>query len=787
MKFNFKKIASVIASTVMLSSTIALAAAANYPAPFVSNGVADVAVVYGAAQVGGTDLIAATDITVSLNNALVVAGTATTMTGGDSFKLEKTTNKFNLNEDLNDIYSTLDDEELSTVLASGVYWSDANEDFDYEQKIDLGSAALGFWQDNDFNDQVPYIGFKLASGDHILNYTLDFTDAVDCGDFGLVVDTTTTDDCETTDLSMLGRTYYIVKTESTANGVKLTLLDSANSATITDGETSALTVGGVSYDVGIVFVDSDEVILDVNGAQTNKLKEGDVFKVTGTEDLYIGVKSVLYNEKESGVSKVEISLGSGKIVLENKQEVEFNGEDVSDITDPEAIVKAYITNTTTELNKIVLEWNMNDDAWITTGTDLILPGFETIKLSMGGFIEPSTEVTSLENDGDDSIKLSTTVSDGDVDFNILYSNATEFIGLGKDSDSLLATNHSNVLSFDSDDVEWIVASTINGDEAESFVLRVTNIDDGTDGTKNTTTIESQASGSSQKLELDIGESDDLGDIPITFTLNAANEQTGVVRLTLSGPGTESFDMLYTADGLKIQLPVDTVNAGDGAINITAAAPATHTMNFTEENEDGDINQGSSFTAGLGLSDSETDVTSISVTDYETEDGSNIYEGYVESALATKTIFDTSGDKNTLDVEYHGEESYADVFISETGAALVTEGGLSILPVTDAQSTSAKNLIVVGGSCINTVAAGLLGGALCGADFEAATNVGAGQFLIATYANPDGNGGIATLVAGYNAGDTTNAAKYLTTQTVDTTVGKKYIGTSATAATLVVAE
>jgi len=783
MKFNFKKIASVIASTVMLSSTVALAAAANYPAPFVSSGVADVAVVYGA-NAAQTDLVAATDITTNLNSKLVVAGAATTMTGGDSFKLEKTTNKFNLDEDLNDIYSTLDDEELSTVLASGVYWSDANEDFDYEQKIDLGDAALGFWQDNDFNDQVPYIGFKLASGNHILNYTLDFTDAVDCGDFGLVADTTTPDDCETTDLSMLGRTYYIVKTESTANGVKLTLLDSANSATVTDGETSALTVGGASYDVGIVFVDSDEVILDVNGAQTNKLKEGDVFKVTGTEDLYIGVKSVLYNEKESGVSKVEISLGSGKIVLENKQEVEFNGEDVSDITDPEAIVKAYITNTTTELNKIVLEWNMNDDAWIAPGTDLILPGFETIKLSMGGFIEPSTDVTSLETDSDDSITLSTTVSDGDVDFNILYSNATEFIGLGKDSDSLLATNHSNVLTLNSDNVEWFVASTIEGDEAESFVLKVTNIDDGTDGTKNTTTIESQASGSSQKLELDIGESDDLGDIPITFTLNAANEITGVVRLTITGGDHPMFDTIYTVDGLKIQLPVDTANAGDGAINITAAAPATFTMNFTEETEDGDINQGSSFTVGLGLTDGETDIKSVPIATEETEDGSDIYEGYVESALATKTIFDTSGDKNTLDVEYHGEESYADVFVSESAAAVTAEGGVTILPVTDAETTSAKNLIVVGGSCINTVAAGLLGGALCGADFEAATGVGAGSFLIETFSRT--GGGVATLVAGYNAGDTTNAATYFTTQTVDTTADKKYIGTSATAATLVVA-
>ena len=55
-------------------------------------------------------------------------------------------------------------------------------------------------------------------------------------------------------------------------------------------------------------------------------------------------------------------------------------------------------------------------------------------------------------------------------------------------------------------------------------------------------------------------------------------------------------------------------------------------------------------------------------------------------------------------------------------------------------------------------------------------------MIESFAQSGGK--VATLVAGYNAGDTTNAAKYLTTQTVDTDVGSKYVGTTATSATLV---
>ncbi len=45
------------------------------------------------------------------------------------------------------------------------------------------------------------------------------------------------------------------------------------------------------------------------------------------------------------------------------------------------------------------------------------------------------------------------------------------------------------------------------------------------------------------------------------------------------------------------------------------------------------------------------------------------------------------------------------------------------------------------------------------------------------------GKIALLVAGYDVADTVNAATYLKTQTVDTTADKKYIGTTATQATL----
>lgn len=773
MKFNFRKIASVLASTVMLSSTVALAAAANYPSPFVKSGVADVAVVYGstAAQ---TDLVAATEITTNLNSKLVASATGpTSISGGDSIKLERSTDKFNLGDDMADFYSTLDDEELSNILASGIYQNDDNEEFDFEQTISLGAGlTLTHFVDSSLDEnEVPVIGFDLTNGDHILNYTLEFTDPAEAGGAW-----TEGNALETTEITMLGRTYYVVSARNTtATNHKITLLDTANSEMISEGETASILVGGSSYDVSIDYISSSDVILTVNGVKTNKLQEGDVYKVA--EDLYVSVKNILYNEKESGISKVDMSLGSGKIVLENSKEVKMNNEDMSSLTD--SVLNSYISVDGNNLESITLEWILDDDAWIVPGTDLLLPGFETIKFSMGGLVINDKEMTSLEADGDDSFVIKTTLKDGDVSLNILYldSGNTKIEGFGeKDSHRLVTSSDDSVILNETEN-SYFVVTRISGDDAESHVFEIQNIED--DSGKNKTTLRNLVTGSDLVFS-EVTKTKSAGSIDLTLNAASDDEKIANISASVTGAGAAVYlDRLVTNKGLMIKLPTD--------VNLTAN-DQSWVMNLTEETDDGDIQAGNSVLVNITLDGDdglETTSSLTGVTMLETEDGSDVYEGYVVSSLATKFVQDRpSSGLNSVDVEYHGEEVAAEVYISESAASIVAEGGTKILPVKDSEAPAAKNLVVVGGSCVNSVAASLLGGALCGADFEAKTGVGAGSFLIETFAR-DG-GAVATLVAGYNAEDTTNAAKYLTTQTVDTTVGKKYKGTSATAATLVVA-
>ena len=189
---------------------------------------------------------------------------------------------------------------------------------------------------------------------------------------------------------------------------------------------------------------------------------------------------------------------------------------------------------------------------------------------------------------------------------------------------------------------------------------------------------------------------------------------------------------------------------------------------------------SSTTAEVEVSD----VVGEEVTFKEIAD-TDVWRSFMYSALATEILWTkpSSGQKS-VKIMYHGDEVAADVYISSPDATLSTGSTLGNILVTDAEinSVKTKNLIIVGGSCINSAAAGLLGSA-CGPSFTTATGIGAGQFLIQSFGDAYTTGKIALLVAGYELADTKNAATYLRTQTVDTTAGNKYVGTSGTEATL----
>lgn len=801
MKFNFRKIASVASSTLMVASSVALAAAANFPAPFVSGGSADVAVVYGSAA-ATPDLLAVTDITTSLQASLSGSGSGGSggpnISGGDSVVLSKPSDKVNLGNSITGVFGTiLTDDDLEILLADGVYTNDENTDYDYEQRITLGSGLqFEFFSDSDFNDRAPSLGINLTTTQLILNYSLDFTGSPES-------DLTSGDlvDFETTTIDLFGREYYISDFDNSTRD--MTLLDTANSGIVESGQSTTVNVGGKSYEVRIVFISTQEVKLDINGEVTNTLSEGGTFKLT--DGSYVGIKDILATTKEGTVDKVEFSIGSGKLELRNGQSIKLNDETIQEVVTENK--GGSTSGGKGTLDRINLVWTTQEDEFIASGSELVFPGFENLKFS-AEIVLPSEEVTYVRDGASDYLQIETTIKDGPVTIPFLYANASgEFVGIGKSGSEMLTTNNSAFLFFNyTRGDRYFIGSWNSSSDQESYYLRLANFIN--DNGINKTTIQKYSNNAWVDACEDRrpGDTCTLGSLTLTVsTLSNYPDRAAHIN----GSSGAHFAHLYTAEGLKVFLPFNTTvndaNLGviPGSINLTGAGPTGHdrdTFNlvFVEEDKDDNVAAGSRFNVTVNdNSDGEVEASAITTgrTTITNPDDSNHIMSHVYSDLGTRVERKgLSSDQREATITYYGEQIYANAILSDISAVIGgsgSSGGVSDLgsvAVSDAEASQvySKNLIVVGGSCVNTVAAALLGSdsPLCGSAFEAATSVGSGSFLIQSFSSPFASSKVATLVAGYNAADTTNAAKYLTTQTVMTDAGKKYVGTSSTQASLI---
>ena len=265
----------------------------------------------------------------------------------------------------------------------------------------------------------------------------------------------------------------------------------------------------------------------------------------------------------------------------------------------------------------------------------------------------------------------------------------------------------------------------------------------------------------------------VGDVYYTVAIGAGSLTTNATTVTVAveaTPSTSAGTTPVTTPGLLF------VEDEDKSEATTTTKPAIHVVTT-------DSGTYSTVSAPLftGTSDTETwDDTDF--TGWLTNYGTYVWR-------------DTSDtNQNFVGLSYPDAQMYAEVSFAEGEVSTTTtdtaEAGALTFKDTETASFEGMNLIVVGGSAINSVAASLLGSAYSEAAFTAATatattpGVAAGEFLIQSFARTGGK--TALLVAGYNAADTTNAVNYLTNEDVTTTVGTKLKGTSATEATLVTA-
>ncbi len=777
MRFNFRKIASVLASAVMIGGTAGTALAANYPAPFVVGGAADGAIVVTSGSHAGavSDWDAAVSLQSSLQNLVTTtaATTGATTTGGDSYKIERASTKFQMGKGILDIVSgTVTDTDMPNLLADGTFLDSDNNEKDYTQKLTLANLTLGMFDDNDYAEDAPTVGIKISSAGSVLNYTLSFTDQP------------AWDKLETANIKLLGKEYYILDANTPTN-TSLTLLDSAETATIAEDETMTV----ANKEVLVTFIGDNQVKLNIDGEETNTLAQGETYKLS--DGSYVGIKDIMYTSKTGAVSKVEFSVGSGKLKLTNGQDIEMNDDSISRL-------KAYLGGQGgANLQSITIEWKADGELFVAPDSEPEMPGFKAVKLTWGGMTYPVEEDIVVEAGGDDYVVLKNfPLKDSTETINLLYGNNANWTGIGKDSDNVLRTVESGNLTFDGDTDDYFVATYDDGTNAESYLMRATNFK--VESSVNKTTIQYKSDGTWTNVQSDVSKGDDvtLGSVTLTVGTINYNDRTVVLK-----PGINvNFNTLYSKEGLKVYLPytsttiqnstteeyscdnvtwstglVGPVNLSNTYANASVLCySSTFDLAFVEEDKNENKASGSQFNATLGWNTATTaqayvsDIVGESAT-FSEQDDTDKYLSYVYSPLATKLLWDKSGDQYALTLTYHGSESYGNVFVAAPEVTVsegttTAAGGGQILVVKDSEvdSVKNKNLIVVGGSCINSVAAEVLGVdyPTCGADFTTATNVGAGQYLIKAVKSPYNAEKTAVLVAGYEAADTKNAADKL---------------------------
>jgi hypothetical protein len=878
MKFNFRKIASALASTAMISSTIGLAAAASFPAPFVDNGSANVALVYGS----DLDLGAVADISSSLSAALASSdGGSSAPASSEAYALFTSSNPLVLDGALNSVRTTVSESNLPSVL--GDYTFSGNVDSDLTFQVVLGSAPSIEFAKQPTSSDDPTVGlsYSTAYGSYLYNATVSFGTAVNF----------THADTQSEEIELFGESFVI---SSATDSDTLVLLKSAQTLFLSIGsETSTpsevVTVDGETYTVELVTANDDSAtirVTDSSGkADSKDINEAASKRVNGLE-----VAVNLADESTAlGVAQAEVLVGSNKLTFEEGQAVQV-GTDEDPIDGTRVNFAGGNLNGLTRLTVQVFA-NSNNNDFIMAGDafeDPVFGGFRVVFDSLSS--DDEREDIEVGTSGSDKMVIGFTNWEDDSISNFEWVN-------NETGSSILA-----------DSEEWKIftsemaqvnesAYTILGNEDEAYLVKLrtlSNSSDSTDYSKDKvifenvfdttqtfdTTIDSEGTGTVTVGGNDFGviyveDSVSGGDLSYARIDNPDSTTAGsmIIYPTIqTGMGAKlAFYEPLTIDvsdwdGAGTTLASLMIPDGDGYDTTTFAGAAGGngvwtttggTLNLSTGNSTstvsetvgqltysltatGTLNQTKVYLQGV---DDSADITNPALVIFEEEDESNLYHATIVRTAGAGTSTDGTGVSNidftwNSDVNMRGSnnnnageqlESDDDLYVmmDQWGTLVTTDESdsdqytatisypdsqvtamiyvdapasgsssgstttLGNVKVMDSELASSgmetKNLIVVGGSCVNTAAMSLVqaSGNGCGPQWTAASGAGANEWVIETFANPWSSSKVATLVAGWEQGDTTNAATYLTTQSdVSTNVGDKWQGSTGSAATLV---
>jgi hypothetical protein len=866
MKFNFRKIASVIASAVMIGSTLGTALAANYPVPFVSGGTADGAIVV----TSGTHTGAAVDwdAAVGLQTALQGLVTSTTSTTsaaitGEAAALFSGGTKLYVNDTLNSVKTILTKSDLPTILADGSF--SGNVDATMTFTIDVGSNPKVTWAKQPTSSDNPNYALAISTGSTsaIYNSVVTFNKAVNL----------THADSEGQSITLFGQKYTIGSATSLTD---LVLLKSAEKVDLSSdaNPSQQVTIEGKTYTIELVSASDTAATIKVTDSagtsESREVTEAASKKINGITVAVINADETNLKLTASVVAGSDkITLVDGSAIAKGEEGTAIDGTNVEFTGGPSAMTKIAVNISAPD----------SDHDAIKAGSSFVDPVFGNFKLDFAGLNIPSDNSTAREEiafttSGVDKEQIKFTDYRG-LTKTFVYAKNTTAIG----TKLMVDDDYHNITVMERQPIhyqEYVVV----GNQDEGYLLKLSSVKNSTTGTNNdyvkftdafsgdvletvwsgdgigTISIGGksygvQLSGDSSNATEDyvvrLNYPDSSGDNTAILFPTIKTSKGALVMLTdtldinTTGWYNDSSGVTYNLTSLKVPngdgyTAIALANEAGGVVdvggtdlvisgNIGVAKPIGNIMlNFTVLTNDTlrvrvAKPTGTDLTAGLyrpkvvifegkddnnayntmvvsltgkGVSSDELGVdtvesswtnTSSSSSTWATTMASDSNKAQLADLWGTIALVDSSDSSDkTATISYPKEQLYAQIYMGANAAAITpgqaggAGGTILVVKDTEVASVSSKNLVVVGGSCINTVAAKVLGSdvPVCGADFTTKTSVDAGKYLIQSVASPYNTGKVAVLVAGYEAAETKNAVLKLK-EGVATDVGTKIVG------------
>ena len=578
------------------------------------------------------------------------------------------------------------------------------------------------------------------------------------------------------------------------DGVELTLMGGSESDILDEDGSKQHLIEGQTYDVSVGPItqgrgDVYTTNFVVNGENTPSMEAGDTY--TLLDGSVIGVREINVQNFFGGVRRVQYYLGANKVVLKD-----------SDITDSEATSRLEIQDDSIDnveidimgdrdgsdisIEKIRIILEADDDLFVQAGEKLSehleddrgLLGVWDILFS--GLEEVSTESIEIFPDDDNQYVLSfVDGSDNKVEVPIVHHAGAGSLRLGGEDESADML-HLNGYGDTDDGIMEGNYFIVSPSDEKSFVFQYKSADKPDDDGKGLLLFDNLG-GDEEEIKYHFTSlTDSIADLKVsgeTYKVYAVEDPTAdggakdfAIRMDIIDGGdtnspqdeNEGPVVIYTPAGATIMVDATAITDSSPVVSVTVSSEMDDDAATGSDAPTDAVFHISYQDNSFGLAIPEADGNLDYITDSEAD------MKYAYTSLGTRVEIDTDSNPDAVEIMYPETQRSPAVFVTSSTATISSskegsEGDLNYYETTainvgagvlasEVPDAAAQNVIAVGGPCVNSVAAELLGSTAenCFEGFEV------GKAMIKLMEHPNGNVGM--VVAGYAAEDTRKAAR-----------------------------